>query len=260
MNEKGVIIGCLRYWICIFISISILAIHLPAHADSPFYTDDPLFSPGWEIKGGITGEHNFSGSLLTEVLDWNYAFAIVPYIRLNLTTFTKHIWTKDGQNAFGYGETEFKVKWRFLEENMTGFRPALGIAPKVFFPTSDEDRGLGDGIWRFQLPLQLGKTLNRCYLFTEAGYQWAFDKSVSNVLYAGCGTLYAFTDHFSLGIELFGTAPITGLSSSQVLSTVGMVYTFNKYWSIKGSLSHTLRETTLGGPNPSGVFYIVWNY
>ena len=51
-----------------------------ARADSPFYTDDPNFSPGWEIKMGFTGEHKSGGDNFTEVLDWNYD--VVPNVRL----------------------------------------------------------------------------------------------------------------------------------------------------------------------------------
>lgn len=229
-----------------------------AYADAPFYTDDPLFSPGWEIKAGVTGEHNSSGSVLTEVLDWNYA--VVPSVRLNLTTYAKHVWPQGGLHEFGYGDTEFKVKWRFLDEDVKGTRPALGIAPKVFIPTADDKRGLGDGVWRFQLPLLLGKTVGRWYHFAEAGYQWAFDPSVSDVVYGGAGTLYSFTDHFALGTELFSTVPTKDGSSWQLLATLGAVYTFNEHWTIKGSVSHTLRDTTRGGPNPAGVLYLVWNF
>ena len=229
-----------------------------ARADSPFYTDDPVFSPGWEIKMGLTGEHNSGGSVLTEVLDWNYA--VVPSVRLNLTTYTKHIWPEGGGHHFGYGDTEFKVKWRFLDEDMKGWRPALGIAPKVFIPTADDSRGLGDGVWRFQVPLQFGKTVGRWYHFAEAGYQWAFDRSAADVVYGGAGTLYSFTDHFALGTEFYNFIPTRGSSSWQPLTTLGAVYTFNEHWALKASISHTLRDTSRGGPNPSGVFYVVWNF
>ncbi len=33
-----------------------------ASADSPFFTDDPEFSPGWEIKYGMTAERNSGGN------------------------------------------------------------------------------------------------------------------------------------------------------------------------------------------------------
>ena len=79
--------------------------------------------------------------------------------------YTKHVRPAGGPREFGYGDTEFKVKWRFLEEDPHGSRTALGIAPKVFIPTASENRGLGDGVWRFQLPIQLGKTMGPWFNF-----------------------------------------------------------------------------------------------
>lgn len=229
-----------------------------AKADSPFYTDDPNFSPGWEIKMGFTAEHNYGGDNLTEVLDWNYA--VVPNVRLNLTTYTKHNWPQGGTDAFGYGDTEFKVKWRFLDEDPDSWMPALGFAPKVYFPTADEERGLGDGVWRFQLPLQFGKTIGKWYNFGEAGYQWAFDSTATDVSYAGIGTLYNFTPHFALGTELFGNLPMDRTEDWNVLTTLGAIWTFNENWAVKASVSHSFRESEHGGPAPSGQFYLVWNF
>ena len=47
------------FWV--LVGILTLALHDAARADSPFFTDDPLFSPGWEIKLGAFSEHNATG-------------------------------------------------------------------------------------------------------------------------------------------------------------------------------------------------------
>ena len=230
-----------------------------AKADSPFYTDDPEFSPGWEIKFGMTAEHNTGGNTWTApILDLNYA--VVPKVRLNLTLAGRTVEPVGSPSVFGFADTEFKVKWRFVEENTNNWMPAIGIAPKVFFPTSDKDRGLGDGVWRAQLPLQFGKTIGRFYNFAEVGYQMAFQPQVSDVAYYGLGTLFSFNSHFALGTEVFGWTPMLEKENRQVLTTLGAVYTFNEHWALKASISRTLREESLGGPNPSGVFYVVWNF
>ena len=131
---------------------------ISARADSPFYTDDPEFSPGWEIKYGFTAERNSGGNVWTApILDVNYA--IVPRVRLDLTLAGRILEPTTGPSVFGFADTEFKVKWRFLDADTNSWLPSIGIAPKVFFPTSDKDRGLGDGVWRAQLPLQFGKTI-----------------------------------------------------------------------------------------------------
>ncbi len=230
-----------------------------AHADSPFFTDDPLFSPGWEIKLGVVAEHNASGDVLTgPVLDINYA--IIPTVRLDLTMAGVGLYPDSGPNVFGFGTADFKVKWRFVEENPKGWRPAVSIAPKVTIPTASTDRGLSDGFWRAQLPIEFGKTTGDWYHFAEAGYQWAFDRSTSDVTFWGVGTLYNFNKHFAAGAELYGLIPLEQQEAHTFAATLGAVYTFNANWSLKASISHSLRDDRQPGPRPAGVFYVVWNF
>ena len=229
------------------------------HADSPFFTDDPLFSPGWEIKLGVAAEHNVSGDAVSgPIFDINYA--IIPTVRLNLTVAYLSSSPEFGQSATGFGTTDFKVKWRFLEEDPKGWRPTVSIAPKVTLPTSGTDRGLSDGVWRAQLPIEFGKTFGDWYHFAEAGYQYAFDPSASDVAFWGVGTLYNFNKHFAAGAELYGLSPVEQQEAHVFAATVGAVYTFNANWSLKASISQSLREDTQPGPRPAGVFYLVWNF
>ena len=230
-----------------------------ANADSPFFTDDPLFSPGWEIKLGVAAEHNASGDVLTgPILDLNYA--IVPTVRLNLTMAGAGLDPDIGPSVYGLGTTDFKVKWRFLEEDPQGWRPAVSIAPKITIPTASTSRGLSDGFWRAQLPIEFGKTTGDWYHFAEAGYQWAFDNSSSDVAFWGVGTLYNFNKHFAAGAELYGLIPIEQQAAHTFAATVGAVYTFNANWSLKASISQSLRDDTQPGPQPAGVFFVVWNF
>ena len=242
-----------------FAGAFLLASGESANADSPFFTDDPLFSPGWEIKFGVAAEHNASGDALTgPILDINYA--IIPTIRLDVTMAYVGLYPDSGPSVYGFGTTDFKVKWRFAEEDPKGWRPAVSIAPKVIIPTASTNRGLSDGFWRAQLPIEFGKTTGDWYHFAEAGYQWAFDRSASDVAFWGVGTLYNFNKHFAAGVELYGLIPLEQQEAHTFAATVGAVYTFNANWSLKASISHSLRDDTQPGPRPAGVFYVVWNF
>ena len=249
----------LRKYFWVFVLALPFAFGGSVHADSPFFTDDPLFSPGWEIKLGIAGEHNTSGDILTyPILDINYA--IIPTIRLDVTMAGVGLYPDSGPRVYGFGTTDFKVKWRFVEEDPKGWRPAVSIAPKVTIPTAKTDRGLSDGFWRAQLPIEFGKTVGDWYHFAEAGYQWAFDRSASDAAFFGCGTLYNFNKHFAAGAEVYGITPMEQQEAHTFAATLGAVYTFNANWSLKASISHSLRDDTKPGPRPAGVFYIVWNF
>lgn len=242
-----------------FAGASLLASGEASYADSPFFTDDPLFSPGWEIKVGVAAEHNVSGDAVSgPIFDINYA--IIPTVRLNLTMAYLNSSPEFGQSATGFGTTDFKVKWRFLEEDPKGWRPTVSIAPKVTLPTAGTDHGLSDGVWRAQLPIEFGKTLGDWYHFAEAGYQYAFDPSASDVAFWGVGTLYNFNKHFAAGAELYGLSPVDQQEAHVFAATFGAVYTFNANWSLKASISQSLRDDTQPGPRPAGVFYLVWNF
>lgn len=247
------------FWCIVWGAAISLACATSARADSPFFTDDPLFSPGWEIKLGMAAEHNRDGDVVTgPILDINYA--LVRTLRLDLTMAGAGLNPDSGPAVYGFGTTDFKVKWRFLEEEPSGWRPALSIAPKVTIPTARTDRGLSDGIWRAQLPVELGKNVGNWYHFAEAGYQWAFDRSASDVAFWGIGTLYNLNKHFALGMELYGLIPLEQSGTHTSATTLGAIYTFNDNWSLKASISHSLRDEDQPGPRPGVVFYVVWNF
>ena len=245
------------FWI--FVGVFTLASHDSARADSPFFTDDPLFSPGWEIKLGAFSEHNATGnSWAAPILDINYA--VVPTVRLDLTIAEIGGDPDIGESAMGFGTTDFKVKWRFLEEDPHSWLPAMSIAPKVTLPTASASDGLSDGVWRAQLPIQFGKTVGNWYHFAEAGYQWALDDNASDVAFWGIATLYNFNKHIAVGTEIYGLTPLDQSEDTTLATTLGVIYTFNANWALKASISQSLRDDSKPGPNPSGVFYVVWNF
>lgn len=245
------------FWL--LVGILTLAPHEGARADSPFFTDDPLFSPGWEIKLGAFSEHNATGNPWAgPILDINYA--VIPTVRLDLTIAEIGADPDNGESATGFGTTDFKVKWRFLEEAPQGWLPTMSIAPKVTLPTASTSNGLSDGVWRAQLPIEFGKTVDNWYHFAEAGYQWALADNASDVAFWGVGTLYNFNKHIAVGTEIYGLTPLDQSQDTTLATTLGVVYTFNANWSLKASISQSLRDDSKPGPNPAGVFYVVWNF
>ena len=249
----------LRKLFWVLVGILTLASHDPAQADSPFFTDDPLFSPGWEIKLGAFSEHNATGNLwVAPILDLNYA--VVPTVRLDLTIAQIGGDPDIGESALGFGTTDFKVKWRFLEEDPQGWLPAMSISPKVTLPTASTSDGLSDGVWRTQLPIEFGKTVGNWYHFAETGYQWALDDNASDVAFWGVATLYNFNKHIAVGTEIYGLTPLDQSEDTTLATTLGVIYTFDANWSLKASISKSLRDSSKPGPNPAGVFYVVWNF
>ncbi len=90
-----------------------------ARAGAPFLTDDPGFAPqGWEIRPQASYEHNVNGAISIEAVDINYA--IVPTFKLDLTPAIKQVHPNGAGSANGVADTDFKFKWRFLEDDPSG--------------------------------------------------------------------------------------------------------------------------------------------
>ena len=251
-----------KWWQRLFWSLmpTALLLALPVNAGSPFLTDDPGFAvSGWEVKGKTVYEKTTGGATLTApILDLNYT--IVEHFKLNLTLAGKRISPDGGANAYGVDDTDFKFKWRFLDERADSWIPAMSVAPNVTFPTADKQRGLGDGVWRLRLPVQIGKTFGKWYVYGETGYQFAFDHKASDVVVYGVATQYIVTDRLSVGMELNGGIPIYGARNYSMLVNSGFSYALTSALQLQASLGRTLRNTDRGGSEVLLQTILQWNF
>ena len=231
-------------------------------AGTPFLTDDPGFvgKGQWEIKTEFVYEHHrdVDGDVLTAPLDINYS--LIDHLKLNLTLNERTVYNSNGTAYSGLGDMDFKFKYRFLDEDEQSWKPAISIAPDVTIPTADKSRGLGDGITRFRLPFQFGKTIGKFGVFAETGYQILFDRKASdNVLY-GAGFQYQLTERFSAGIELNGFTPLKQPQNHSLLTNMGLTYILTKNFQVQGSLGRTLRPDSFGGPKVLAQFFFQINF
>lgn len=220
-----------------------------AFAGSPFQTDDPGFvAHGWEIKTDSTYERNVNADILTApILDVNYT--IVEHFKLDLILAEKTVSPSGGGDAHtGLADTDFRFKWRFLDEKPDSWIPALSIAPNITFPTASKSRGLGDGIWRARLPMQIGKTFDKLYVYGELGYQWALSERGEDQVIYGLAAQYQLTEHWNIGAEIFGTDLFGVAGDSSAIANIGAVYTFNDHVQFQAAIGRTLRDEDRGGP------------
>ncbi len=133
-------------------------------------TDDPG-TPGngkWEINLAIAFEHR-SGetSLDLPAIDLNYG--VGEQIQLTLQTAPVLLKREDHGPIGGIGGTEAALKWRFLDEDKSGFD--VSMFPRIIFniQQSSARRGLADDGTRFQIPFQIAKTFGRFHADAEFG-------------------------------------------------------------------------------------------
>ena len=145
----------------------------------------------------------------------------------------------------GLGGTEAAVKWRFVDEDQSGF--ALSIFPRLLFSPvhSSVQRGLADPGTRFQVPVEFQKTFGAYGLGLEFGPLIAtVDRA--EWLYGIIGGVN-LSKRTELMAELHGTSR-TNFSRDMLTINVGFRHELNEYCIWIASLGHDVRVPASDSP------------
>jgi hypothetical protein len=133
-------------------------------------TDDPD-TPGnghWENNIAIAFEHRpDETSWHLPAIDLNYG--VGEHIQLPLQGGPVLLKRSGHGLIGGLGGTEAAVKWRFLDEEKSGFD--VSMFPRVLFNITQSSvrRGLAEDGTRFQIPFEVAKTFGRFHADAEFG-------------------------------------------------------------------------------------------
>jgi hypothetical protein len=136
----------------------------------PMITDDPG-TPGnghWENNFAIAFEHRPNETLWAlPAIDLNYG--VGAHIQLTLQGGPVLLKRSGHGLLGGLVGTEAAVKWRFLDEEKSGFD--VSMFPRVIFNITQSSvrRGLAEDGTRFQIPFQVAKTFGRFHADAEFG-------------------------------------------------------------------------------------------
>jgi len=201
-------------------------------------TDDPG-TPGngkWEINLAIAFEHR-SGetSLDLPAIDLNYG--VGEQIQLTLQTAPVLLTREDHGPVGGLGGTEAAMKWRFLDEEKSGFN--ISMFPRVIFniQQSSARRGLAEDGTRFQIPFQIAKTFGRFHADAELG-PVGISVGRSEWLYGIVGG-FDVAKPTMLMAELHGTSR-TNFSRQVVTLNFGLRHEFTETRILIVSLGHEI--------------------
>jgi hypothetical protein len=136
----------------------------------PMITDDPgTPGPGkWENNIAIAFEHRpHETAYDLPVIDLNYG--VGEHIQLTLQGGPVLLKRSGHGLIGGLGGTEAAVKWRFLDEEKSGFDASM--FPRVIFNITQSSvrRGLAEDGTRFQIPFQVAKAFGRLHADAEFG-------------------------------------------------------------------------------------------
>jgi hypothetical protein len=219
-----------------------------AQGGPPMITDDPG-TPGnekWEINLAVAFEHR-SGETSLDLPEIDLNYGVGANIQLTLQTAPVLLMRGDHGPVGGMGGTETAVKWRFLDEDKSGFD--VSMFPRIIFniQSSSVRRGLAEDGTRFQIPFQLAKTFGRFHADAEFG-PVGITSGRSEWLYGIVGG-YDLAKTTGLLAEFHGTSRINFTREVLTLN-FGIRQRLNQRSFFIGSLGH---EVYVAGDEPLAV-------
>jgi len=203
-------------------------------------TDDPD-TPGpnqWEINLAATmGKFDSDWAWEFPLLDINYGVGE----RIQLKFEVPWLWLdEEGQEVKdGLGNSEFGVKWRFLDEESSGI--SMSTYPQFSFNSlrSSIDHDIVDDGSEFVLPFQIARTFGNAFVYVEVGYAW-LEHGTDEWGY-GIAVEYEISEAFKLLGEIHGVAE-QEFQEDELLFNLGFKWHFHENAALMGSAGKSLRE------------------
>ncbi len=221
-----------------------------ALAAPPITTDDPgTPGPGnWEINVGVTIDKRSEDTRYeTPALDINYG--IGDHIQLNYSASWIVLDSRGEATKNGLGNSEFAVKWRFLDQDKQGIDTS--VYPRLIFnnPTSSANRGLADKGTTFRLPFQMEKKFWIITINAELGHDFR-QRGGDEWLY-GLAFKYAEIKGLEALAEVFGTAN-NSFKRHETVFNLGFRYDIGKNYTLLASAGRSLHSAP---DQPDLLFY-----
>ena len=220
-----------------------------ASGGPPFLTDDPepVEFKHWEayLFSTIDVTHGQTDATGPAV---EFNVGALPNLQLHLVVPMAYASPEDGPSAYGLGDTEFGVKYRFVKE--TDHRPMVGVFPMIEIPTGDSSRGLGNGRTWWKLPLWLQKSWGPWTTYGGGGYVVNPAPHQRNYPFGGWLLQHDLSERLTLAVEIFAQ----GRSGDDLRSFA--VFNLGGYFKITPNF-----QLLFSGDTPSqaaGIPWVTW--
>lgn len=209
-------------------AIGFAAMAAPAVAGPPYLTDDPVPTDTgrWEIYAFSAGEADGSTADVDSGFDLNYG----PVKDVQLTATLPLSFSHDRTDGWrsGTGDLELGVKYRFINDEKSGFSAA--IFPRAILPTSSIAEGERT---RFLLPVWIGKDFNGgTSLFGGGGYEFNPGPGNRSFWQAAIAVTQDFSDKLSVGAEVTRQGSDTVDGTSQTRAGVGSIVKLSDHYAL----------------------------
>lgn len=198
---------------------------MPALSGVPFVTDDADSPDAGHFEINLAAQYTrFQGGSNAAIPSLEINYGATNKLELIILTplGLSHV---DGVGTnVGVGDIELGVKYRFIDADDWGWRPAVAFAPSITMPSGNEVRGLGDGRMQGFLAIWLSKDINQWTMFGGGGYNINPGPDRLNWWFAGLGITRELDPTWTIGAEIYYTTPEgQGLKNSTAFN-IGAIY------------------------------------
>jgi len=188
------------------VSMLLTSWSVPALAGPPYNTDDPepVEYRHWEFYLASQNAHDRDGRTGTAP-HFEVNYGVIANVQLHLIAPLTYSVPNGKRTAYGPGDTEIGVKYRFVQEQE--FVPQIGMFPFLEVPTGSRTSGLGNGTAQLFLPLWLQKGIGPWTTYGGAGFWIDAGRTSRHFWYFGWLVQRRLFDGFTLGTELFYQTP-----------------------------------------------------
>ncbi len=225
------------------IALALLLIVTKASAGPPYTTDDPepVEYRHWELylaSQSFRDDVGWTGT--APHVEMNYG--VVPDVQLHVITPLAYSIPVSGPSAYGYGDTELGIKFRFVQERK--WIPMIGTFPLVEAPTGQQSLGLGNGTTQIFVPVWIQKSFGPWQTYGGVGVWIDLGFTDRHWWYFGWQLQRRLAKWLTLGVEVFHETPHGYGGVSDTRFNLGAVIDF-------GETHHLLLSGGRGfeGPN-----------
>ena len=188
-------------------------------AGPPFDTDDPetVRYKHWEYY--ISSINSFQLGVWSGTsphFELNYG--LVPNVQVHLLLPMNYNYSRPEGANFGYTNTEFGIKYRFIQE--TDNSPQIGTFPIIEIPTLKNSK-FSNGKAKIYLPLWAQKSWGKLTTYGGVGYWINPGTNNKNWIFSGWEIQYDISSTLTLGGELYYHSADTNNSKSETGFNLG---------------------------------------
>jgi hypothetical protein len=206
------------------IVVALLLISTAARAGPPFLTDDPepLEYRHSEAYAFSTIDATADGKTM-QFPAAEFNTSPYPDVHLHLVIPMTLSTPVEGDQHYGFGDTEVGVKYRFVHETDT--LPQVGIFPMAELPSGNADSGLGNGRTWWKIPLWLQKSWGSWKTYGGGGYAVNHATGMRNYAFGGWLLQNELSERLTLGGEFFAQGSADEHGRGSVIGNFGGYYT-----------------------------------